>query len=530
MREVQVVEVGALKDGEIKEIVVGETKVLLARAKGNYYAVGATCPHYGAPLAEGALCGERLICPWHHASFDVTTGDLLEPPALDALSRYGVRVDGGRVFVSLPDGAEDRRVPPMAERDDGRDGRVFVILGGGAAGYMAAQTLREEGFQGRVLMVTREDRLPYDRPNLSKDYLQGHAEPEWMPLRPDEFFAEHDIEVMRGREVTRVDAAARAITFSDGDTLQYDALLVATGGAPRKLPNQPDVAPNVFLLRSYADSDAIIAAAAPSARAVVIGASFIAMEVSSSLIERGCSVTVVAPQAVPFQMTLGTEIGEMFRRMHESHGVSFRLGASVARFEGASRIEAVTLGNGERLEADLVVVGVGVKPVTEFLEGVELAKDGGIVVDERLRAADGLYAAGDVANFPSAMSGLAGERQRIEHWRTALQQGRVAARNMAGKETRYDSVPFFWTRQFDVSLGYVGHAEKWDEILFHGDLSAQNFLAFYVKGDRVLAVAAMNRDREMAALEGLMREGRTPAPDQLRGGAVGLAALLGASG
>ena len=517
MREVELAKVGDLKDGEMKAFDVGETKVLLARVNGNVHAVGATCPHYGAPLAEGALCGERIICPWHHASFDVKSGDLLEPPALDALPRYEVRIEGERVIVALPDEPVDRRAPLMARHDARQDERTFVILGGGAAGYMAAQTLREDGFQGRVLMITREDRLPYDRPNLSKDYLQGHAEPEWMPLRPDEFFTDYDIEVMRGKDASRIDAATRAIGFSDGSSLTYDALLVATGGAPRKLPFQPDDLANVFLLRSFADADAIIEAAAQGARAVVIGASFIGMEAASSLTERKCSVTIVAPDTVPFQKTLGAEIGALFQRLHESHGVKFKLGANVSRFEGVGKVEAVVLENGERLEADLVVVGVGVKPATDFLRGVGLSDDGGVIVDEHLRAADGLYAAGDIANFPSA---LTGERQRIEHWRTALQQGRIAAHNMAGEAISYDSVPFFWTRQFDAGLSYVGHAEKWDEIIIQGDVSAQNFLAFYVKGNRVLAVAGMNRDRDIAAFEGLMRVDRMPTTDQLKGGAV----------
>lgn len=247
------------------------------------------------------------------------------------------------------------------------------------------------------------------------------------------------------------------------------------------------------------------------------------MEAASSLTERKCSVTIVAPDTVPFQKALGAEIGALIQRLHESHGVKLKLGASVARFEGMGKVEAVALENGERLEADLVVVGVGVKPATDFLGGVELSNDGGVIVDAHLRAADGLYAAGDIANFPSA---LTGERQRIEHWRTALQQGRVAAHNMAGKAISYDSVPFFWTRQFDAGLVYVGHAEKWDEIIIKGDVSAQNFLAFYVKGNRVLAIAGMNRDRDIAAFEGLMRVDRMPTTDQLKSENVNLQELL----
>jgi NADPH-dependent 2,4-dienoyl-CoA reductase/sulfur reductase-like enzyme/nitrite reductase/ring-hydroxylating ferredoxin subunit len=521
--EVTVAGTDELKDGEMKQVSVGGTDLLLARVRGKHYAVGAACTHYGAPLAEGVLSGERIVCPWHHACFNAATGDLEEPPALDALPSYEVRVENDRVVVSLPTDAADRRAPAVVEGDASKDGRLFVILGGGAAGQIAAQTLREDGFRGRVLLVTREDRTPYDRPNLSKDYLQGHAEPEWMPLRPDEFYAEHNVEVRRGQEAVRVDAAEKTITFRDGETLGYDALLVATGGAPRSLNVPGSDLKNVFTLRGFDDADAIIGAARASSRAVVIGASFIGMEAAASLRERNLAVTVVAPDKVPFEKTLGPEIGALFRQVHEARGVRFKLGAGVERFEGEGEVQAVVLDSGERVEADLAVVGVGVRPATTFLEGVRLHKDGGVLVDEHLRAAEGLYAAGDIASFPSA---LTGERQRIEHWRTAQQQGRTAAHNMAGKEVAFDGVPFFWTRQFDAGLLYVGHAGAWDEIIYEGEVAAQDFLAFYVSGGHVLAAAGMNRDRDMAAIEELMRAGRTPTPAQLRKGGVNFLELL----
>jgi NADPH-dependent 2,4-dienoyl-CoA reductase/sulfur reductase-like enzyme/nitrite reductase/ring-hydroxylating ferredoxin subunit len=521
-REFAVAGADELEDGEMKEVAAGDTKVLLARVGGQYHAVSPACPHYGAPLVEGALCNDRVVCPWHHACFNVTTGDLEEPPALDALTHYDLQVDDGRVVVRVPEETSDRRTPTMVGRDPD-DERVFVILGGGAAGYAAAQTLREDGYTGRVLMVTREDRLPYDRPNLSKDYLHGHADPEWMPLRAEEFFAEHHIEVALGKEVTRVSAESKTISFGDGTSQTYDALLVATGGAPRKLPVPGSDLENVFLLRSFDDADAIIEAARRSSSAVVIGASFVGMEAAYSLRERGLRVTVVAPDSVPFEKTLGPEIGALFRRLHEAQGVSFRLGASVSRLEGAGKVERVVLDNGEGLEADMVVAGVGVRPATGFLEGVQLAADGGVIVDSNLRAADGLYAAGDIANFPDPR---AGSRTRIEHWRTAQQQGRVAAHNMAGKAVEYDGVPFFWTRQFDAGLLYVGHAGRWDKIIYEGDVEAPDFLAFYVSDDRVSAVAGMNRDREMAAVEELMRLDRMPTPDEVRGGQVKVLELL----
>lgn len=515
-RGIPVAKLSEINDGEMKEVAVDGTKVLLARVGDDCYAVGAHCPHYGAPLVKGVLSGKRVVCPWHHACFDVTTGDLEEPPAFDSLPRFDVTIEKDEIFVRLPEVVPDRRTPAMTKRDV-FDERTFVILGGGAAGYMAAQTLREDGFAGRLVMITRESRLPYDRPNLSKDYLAGHADPEWMPLRPDDFFEEHAIEVLREKEATSVDAARKTITFSDGESLPYDSLLIATGGIPRRLPFQSEAQKNVFLLRSFSDSDLIIASAEKGKRAIVIGASFIGMETAASLQSRGCEVTVIAPDEVPFQKILGTEIGRIFKDIHERKGVSFRLGASVASFDGSETVEAVLLEGGERLEADLVVVGVGVKPAADFLQGVELHKDGGVITNKYLEIGDNLYAAGDIAHFPDPRTG---EMTRIEHWRTALQQGRTAAHNMAGNRTAYTAVPFFWTKQFGKSLRYVGHLKNWDKIIFQGDVGKQDFLAFYVKDSRILAVAGMNRDRDMAIWEERIRNNRIPSPDQLSEGRV----------
>jgi NADPH-dependent 2,4-dienoyl-CoA reductase/sulfur reductase-like enzyme/nitrite reductase/ring-hydroxylating ferredoxin subunit len=522
-KDVHVANTPDLRDGEMKEISIDETRILLARTGDRFYAVSATCPHYGAPLAEGVLCGTRIVCPWHHAAFNIVNGDLEEPPALDALVSYAVRVEGEHVLVNVPEDVMDRRTPTMVDHDPAADSRQFVIIGAGAAGYAAAQTLREEGFRGNVVMITRERHTPYDRPNLSKDYLHGHAEPEWIPLRPDEFVSEHGIQLVLNREVTRVDARAKTITFEGGETMDYDALLVATGGAPVRLNIPGSDLKNICMLRSFADSDSIIETARRSRRAVVVGSSFIGMEAAYSLRELGLEVTVVAPSQEPFETTLGTEVGALFRRLHESHGVRFKLGSIVYRFEGSHSVEAVTLDNGESIETDMVVVGAGVRPVTHFIEGVELDDAGGIVVDSRLRAADGIYAAGDITSFKDSRTG---ERVRIEHWRTAQQQGRAAARNMLGRDVAFEGVPFFWTRQFDAGLLYVGHAKSWDEIIFHGDVLSHDFLAFYLKGDRVLAVAGMNRDSEMAAAEELLRLGRMPAREQLKWGDTSLLEML----
>jgi apoptosis-inducing factor 3 len=520
-----VAKTGDLQPDEMKEVKVGETRILLARVGENYHATSATCTHYGAPLVDGVIHDGRIVCPWHHACFDARTGGLQDPPALDALACFDLTIDGENIVLHLPEDPPDRATPEMSRRDPASTD-VTVIIGGGAAGYTAAQTLREDRYGGRIVMISRDDRHPYDRPNLSKDYLHGHADPEWMPLRPEEFFNEHDIEVMLGREVTSVDIAARSITLDNGETLFYNNLLVATGGTPRRFDLPGADLGNILTLRSFSDADAIIAAASGGSRAVVIGASFIGMEAAFSLRKRGLDVTVVAPEPVPFAKTLGHEIGALFQQLHEENGVSFRLGASVTGFAGEKSVEAVLLEGDERLEADLVIAGIGVELATGFLDGIPLGRDGSITVDEHLSAAPGIYAAGDIASYPDARTG---EKRRIEHWRTAEQQGRVAAHNIAGRKTRFDGVPFFWTRQFDLGLDYIGYARKWDEIIWDGDVAERNFLAYYVLDGKVVAVAGMERNREMAALEELMRLDRMPAPEELRAGEIDVVERLGGS-
>jgi apoptosis-inducing factor 3 len=500
-----------VKDGEMKEVAIGDTPVLLVRTGGEYRAFSARCPHYGAPLVEGLLSDGRITCPWHHACFDAHTGDLLEPPALDALASYPVRVDGDEVKVDLPSDPPDRRTLPAGDQRPATDD-VIAIVGGGAAGYMAAQTLRECGDARRIVMITPESRLPYDRPNLSKDYLHGHADPAWMPLRPDEFYDEHAIERLTNTRVRSLRAADRTIVLDDGRTIEYAAAVIATGCAPRRLEVPGADLANVFTLRSFDDADAIIRSCGDAKRAVVVGASFIAMEAASSLATRGVAVTVVAPDAVPFERTLGREIGTRLQRTHEANGVQFRLGASVAGCEGGERVEAVVLENGEQLACDLVVVGIGVTPITDFIDGVERDRDRGIVVDAHLRAADNLYAAGDIAAYPDPRNG---EPIRIEHWRTALQLGRIAGSNLAGIARPVDVVPFFWTAQFDTTLRYVGHARSWDEIVYRGDVEKGDFVAYYVRDGRVHAAVTSGRDRDATIIADTIRRKGLPTVDEL---------------
>lgn len=515
--EAVVAKIHELKDGEMKEVKVGETTVLLSRIKGEFHAIGGICSHYGGNLSEGTCKGERVYCPWHMSAFNMVTGDLEEPPGLDAMPRFEVRIEGENVIVSVPEGAGDRRVHPMAKQNTKADPRTFVILGTGAAGLAAGEALRQDGFQGRVVMITQEKRLPYDRPELSKGYLAGATPQEALGLRPEEFFAAHDLEIILEKKVAKADAVAKSLTFADGTVMKYDALLLATGGAARPLEVPGADLAQVFTLRNREDAEAIIAAAREGANAVIVGASFIGMETAGSLSARGLKVTVAAPGEMPFQRTLGPEIGRMWQQLLEENRVTFRLGVRVARLEGRSRVEAVVLDNGEKLPADLVIAGVGVKPATEMLRGVPLNPDGSVTVDETLRVAEGLYAAGDIARFPDWRTG---ELIRIEHWRLAMQHGRVAARNLAGKKTPFRDVPFFWSERLDIFFQYAGYVSSWDEIIYQGDSASRNFLAFYVKNKRVLAVAACQHDREMTAITELMRLDRLPTPEELRRGPV----------
>ena len=522
-KEITAGKIEDFEENNLKTVEVDGAKILIARTGGEFHALSAFCTHYGAPLEKGVLSDGKIVCPWHHACFNVRTGDMLDPPAMDALVSYEAWKDGDNLIVRIPENPPGRRLPEMTRRDPEADDRTFVIIGGGAAGYSAAQALRENGFKGRVLMITRERRLPYDRPNLSKDYLHGEAKDEWMPLREDSFYAEHDIEVLEGREVTSREADTGKIVLDDGDTIEPDGVLVATGGRPRSLGVQGSELGNIFTLRSFDDADAIISAARSASKAVVVGTSFIGMEAAHSLTELGLEVTVVGKDAVPFEHVFGEEIGLLFRREHEKHGVVFEMEKNVSRFFGEGKVEKVLLNDGAEIEADIVLVGIGVVPETGFVNGIELLPDGGIPVDGYLHAAGSVFAAGDIASYPDPR---AGKRSRIEHWRVALQQGRTAAMNMLGMEVRYGGVPYFWTAQAGLNLRYVGHASSWDSLVTWGSVPDKEFITFFVSDGVVLAACGNGRDTEMAAIEELLRLRKMPWPEELASGPIDLKALL----
>lgn len=500
-----------LRDGVPLQVKVGRRPVLVVRLGDEIHALSARCTHRPRPLAKGLVHGARLMCPSHQAAFDVRTGDALEPPALDALATYPARVEGGEVIVEVPEDAAERRPMPMAPFDPGIDGRTFAVLGAGGAGATAVESLRQAGFQGRILLVSCEAHLPYDRPTCSADYLSGKASSESLALRDEDFYERHHIERLHAT-VDHLDAPSRTVRLRDGRVLRPDAVLIATGGTPRLLPVPGGDLEGVLVLRTWDDSDAIIAAADRGSQAVIVGAGFVGLEVAAGLRRRGLEVTVVAPEPLPLGPLLGDRIGTLVRRVHEDAGVRLEMGHVVDRFVGEGRVRGVRLDDGRELPAQIVVIGIGVRPATAFVEGLPLATDGGVEVDEQLRAGPGVWAAGDVARYPDTYSG---RRIRIEHWRTAQQQGKAAALSMAGKGSPFSGVPFFWTRQQRLVMAFVGHLADFEEALFDGDVEAGDFSAFFIAGERLLG-AGGTRATQLGALSELLRSGTPPSVGELR--------------
>ena len=509
MKEVDVARVDELQNGQMQQIAVGDSQILLSRIEDKFYATGAFCSHYGAPLAKGVLCGERVVCPWHNACFNAISGQQEEPPGLDSLEHFAVRVEEDRVLVQLPDEISQHRTAEMARYEPSIEQRTFVVLGAGAAGTAAVEKLRQQGFQGKIVLISAEEKLPYDRTKLSKNYLQGQAETDSLPIRSCEFYDQYDIELRFGQAVTEVDALSKKITLADDSAIEYDSLILATGGKARKLDVPGSDLANIFTLRQPEDADSILSTLSGAERALVVGSSFIGMEAAASLTQQGLKVTVVSPDEVPFKKILGDRLGKMFQKLHEEQGVEFIFGTKAVEFKGKEKVESAVLDNGAEVAADLVVVGIGVEPNTSYLSGIELNQNHSISVNEYLQTeAQDVYAVGDIASFPYAPMG---EATRIEHWRLAAQQGQIAAANMIDQKQQVDHVvPFFWSGQYDVKLRYVGHAEEWDEIEIDGSLDEPEFLAYYLKGDRVMAVAGVNRDRDIAAISELMRLQKMP--------------------
>lgn len=488
-----------LSDGHM---LVGHAEgegVLLARRGAEVFAVSATCTHYGGPLGEGLLVGDTVRCPWHHACFSLRSGQALAAPALNPLACWDVEQRDERLYVL-------RKSKARVEAVTVRSGLTsVVIVGGGAAGLAAAEALRQQGYMGRLALLSADSAPPVDRPNLSKDYLAGTAPEEWIPLRPPEFFEQQQINLLLRTRVARIDVEGKRVVTEAGASYDYDALLLATGAEPVRLTIAGAELPHVHYLRSLADSRAIIDELGHVKRAVVVGSGFIGLEAAAALRARGLEVHVVSPDARPLEKVLGPELGDFIRALHEEHGVVFHLGQQLRSIDAAQ----VTLADDSRVAAELVIVGIGVRPSLALAEAAGLRTEHGVVVNELLETSvSGIFAAGDIARWPDPHSG---ESIRVEHWAVAQRQGQIAARNLLGQRQPCNFVPFFWSQHYDVTVSYVGHAVGWDRLEIDGSIAARDCRVTFRRGERTLAVVTINRD-----LESLQAEARAEAEVRAR--------------
>ena len=494
------IEISSVSPGELIAGHAFGEPILLVHVEPNWFAVGGKCTHYGATLAEGALVSETIRCPWHHACFDLRNGAAIRAPALNDLPSYTVVLENNLVRVT------GKRDPIRAHSDDHPNGkrtpgkvlldenpavgpRSVFIVGASAAGIACAEMLRREAYRGPITLADIDPDAPYDRPNLSKDYLAGNAPEEWLPLHPTDFFEEQKIRILSGVEALEINTTAKTVRLSDGSAREYGALLIATGASPIRL----DIpgSDRIRYLRTLADCRAMISALGAARTAVVIGASFIGLEVAASLVTRGLEVHVVGPEALPLQRVLGTELGQLIQSVHEERGVSFHFGRTTRAIED----KLVVLDDGTRLDADIVIAGVGVRPNLDLAERAGLLLDNGIAVNEFLEtSATDVFAAGDVARWPDAYSD---SRLRVEHWVVAERHGQVVARNMLGHRERFDDIPFFWSAHYDnLSIRYSGHVERWDETRIDGDLAKRDCAVSYMVNGKRRAMATINRDRQ----------------------------------
>ena len=487
------VDVDRVSEGGMVEGKVGDEDVLLMRRGSEFVAIGAHCTHYGGPLVQGLIVSDEIRCPLHHACFSLKTGEVLRNPAFDPISCWRVEQVGNTVFV------REKLPPPSAKVSSRTEAEAhpesIVIVGGGAAGMAAAVALRREGYQGPLTMLSADSDLPCDRPNLSKDYLSGGAPDDWMPLRPTDFLADQKIDLVLNARVASIDPQTKEVKVEGGKTYRFGALLLATGAEPITIPVPGADDSQLFYLRSWADARRMIKAATNAKQVLIVGSSFIGLEVAASLRQRGIAVHVAAKEGEPLERVLGKEIGKSIRELHEAHGVVFHRGETIARVEGRRAI----LTKGTVIEADFLVFGVGVRPSVALAETAGLKVDNGVVVDEFLEtSAKGIFAAGDIARCPDARTG---QHTRIEHWVVAERMGQTAARNMLGRRERFDAVPFFWTQHYDVAVKYIGHAEKWDAVESDGSPQSKDCAVTFKLADRVLAVATIGRDLENLKIE-----------------------------
>ncbi|XP_065143502.1 apoptosis-inducing factor 3 [Paramisgurnus dabryanus] len=496
-----------LKDGEMMEVEVGQHNVLLVRCDGVYSAISNQCTHYGAALSKGVLSGHRVRCPWHGSCFNVKTGDVEEYPGIDCLPCHKVKIENSKVYVSVKRKiqGQPKRLKWMGERDEGVI-QTVMLLGGGAASLICAETLRQENYGGRIIMVSRDDLLPYDKTRLSKVM---NAESDSLLMRRMEFFHRYDIEVWLKKEALSIDTNKKTVTFDDGLIQSYDQILIATGCRAKCLDCPGADLDNVFMLETPEDARSIHYACI-GCRTVIVGTSFVGMEVAGYMIDMASSITIIGATELPYQGTLGREIGKLTMTMLEERGVVFHMNDAIAEVRGENRrVKAVKLRSGTILEADVLIVGIGVNPNSEFLKRSPIRMDSKnyVIVDKYMRTnIRDVYCAGDLTSFPLKIA--KGQRVNIGHWQVAQAHGRIAAFSMLHREVELNTVPFYWTVLLGRTIRYAGYGEGYTEMVLKGKFENMKFLALYLKHDEVVAAAGLNVEPAVSVVAERLAEGR----------------------
>ena len=501
------------QEGKIKVVKSEATTFALVKSNGRFYAFKHSCPHHGANFKDGIISGKTIICPWHHAHFDLETGEMLEPPGPESLEMFHVFEKDGRIYVDLFSAKKPEAVPVGKTYSANP---AYVIIGAGAAGAAAAETLRKNDFNGRIILISKEETEYYDRTLLSKEFLSEGKTLNRIPVRSGEFYRESGIERVTG-DVEALDIKSRKVICEDGSEIFFDKLLIATGGVPFRPQFPGNDSENVYTLRSLPDAEKIRQAAERCSKAVIIGASFIGMECAASLRKLGLDITVTAIENLPFENVLGKEVGKSILKDHEAHGVEFHMGQTVKRIFNKKSNVMVELANGTILEGGFAILGTGVRPATAFIDSSMLERDGSLKVDANMhvmKAPENIFAAGDIASFPYKGQG---NHIRVEHWRVAEQLGICAAKNMCGQKCGFDGIPLFWTDQFDINLCYVGYSTFHNEVFVDGN-PEEDFIAFYVKGNKIESAAGKWRDADMCAIEERMKKGNMPSADKIKSG------------
>ncbi|XP_069002266.1 apoptosis-inducing factor 3 [Embiotoca jacksoni] len=488
-----------LQDGQMMEVEVGHHSVLLIHCEGKYSAIGNQCTHYGAPLSKGIISGNRVRCPWHGACFNVHTGDLEEFPGMDCLPCHKVKIENSKVYVSVQKKTlkQEKRLKSMGAAIPGVN-HIVLLLGGGAASLICAETLRQENFGGKIIMVTRDDLLPYDKTRLSKVM---NVENDSILLRRMEFFHQYDIEMWLKKEALSVDTDKKTVSFDDGSVQNYDQLLISTGCRAKGL-NVPGMKlENVMMLETPEDARKIHAACL-GCNVVLVGTSFVGMEVASYFIDKASSVTVIGSSELPYQNTLGPEIGKFTMMMLSEKDVKFYMNDNVTEVKGVNgKVKEVVLKSGKVIPADVFIVGIGIIPNSEFLLGSKIRMDSKnfVTVDKYMQTnVPGVFCGGDVVKFPLAMA--QDRLVNIGHWQMAQAHGRIVALNMLDKTTELNSVPFYWTVLLGKTIRYTGYGEGYTEIVMKGTFEDMKFLALYIKNDEVKAAAGLNYDPAVSAV------------------------------